>query len=145
MSKCDEIQELIHGYLDKELLQFQTQQVENHIEACEACLKILNEYKKLKSEVKAMKLQQPTQKEWDQARPPVTVRATRGIGWTLFLVGMITVTVFGAYEFMVDPVITAIEKIMVLTVTLGLSFLFVSVAYERFRAYKTDKYKEIEK
>lgn len=145
MSRCDEIKELLHGYLDEELPQFKAQLVENHIDECARCAASLEEYRNLKGEVKAMRFQQPTPAEWDQTRPPLAVRTTRGIGWLLFIAGLAAVTIFGAYEFTVDPGVKAVEKVTVLAVVLGIVFLFVSVLHERIRASKTDKYKEIER
>lgn len=145
MSSCKDVEELLHGYLDKELLQFDEQRVRNHLDECSACSEKLAEYKKLKEDVAAMEYEMPAESEWDEHKPVMAVRVSRGIGWLLFCAATVILIVFGIYEFSVDPAVKAIEKIGVLALLLGVVFLFVSVAYERMIAAKSDKYTEVEK
>lgn len=145
MKGCEEIRELLHGYLDGELLQSDEQRASSHLEDCPACLAELESFRKLKQEVKAMKLQEPTEQEWQRARPTIVVRAARGTGWSLLVAGTVALIGFGAYEFAVDPAVQALEKTAVLAVVLGLAALLASVLQERVQAARTDRYKEVEK
>ena len=145
MSSCKDVEELLHGYLDKELLQFDEQRVRNHLDECASCQHTLDEYRKMKEDVAAMEYEMPAENEWDQHKPVMAVRVSRGIGWLLFCAAVAILTIFGIYEFTVDPAVKALEKVGVLALLLGVVFLFVSVAYERMLTAKSDKYTEVEK
>ena len=145
MSSCKDVEELLHGYLDEELLQFDEQKVRNHLDECLVCKQRLEEYKKLKEDVAEMEYEMPAESEWKEHRPAMAVRVTRGIGWLLFCAAGAILVIFGIYEFSVDPAVKAVEKVGVLALLLGIVFLFVSVAYERMIVAKNDKYTEVEK
>ena len=74
----------------------------------------------------------------------VTVRSSRGLGWLLYVAGLVILIGFGVYEFVKDETVDAIVKTGVAGVVVGLVLLFVSVARQRLIARKTDKYKDVE-
>ena len=73
------------------------------------------------------------------------LKTTRGVGWLLWIAGLVVLVAYGAYEFIRDPSIHAVERVGVLALILGLVLLFVTVLIERVSGYKTDKYKDVEK
>ena len=73
-----------------------------------------------------------------------TVKATRGIGWLLFVGAMMILAAIGIYEFVIDSSIATYMKLLISAVYLGLAALFVSVLRQRLIERKTDKYNDVE-
>ena len=73
-----------------------------------------------------------------------TVTVSRGIGWLLFVGGLLVAAGFGIYEFIIDTSLDSVIKLTVSAVYLGLGALFVSVLRQRLIERKTDKYKDVE-
>jgi len=142
---CEEAQELLSPYLDDELLQFKAQLLENHLEECSACRGKLEEFQRIRKEMRAMEFPEPTEEELHSARPRVVIKVTRGLGWTLAIAFLVVLVCYGLYEFITEPTVKAIEKIAVLGLILGIAFLLVSVLHERIIESRDDKYKEIER
>ena len=142
---CEEAEDLMSPYLDNELLQFKAQLLENHLEECSACKRKVEEFRRIREEMRGMEFPQPTDEELRNARPQVVIRATRGVGWTLAIVFAAVLACFGVYEFIREPTVKAIEKVAVLGLILGIAFLLVSVLHERIVESGDDKYKEIER
>ena len=74
-----------------------------------------------------------------------TVKATRWLGWLLWIGAAIVLVGFGLWAFASDPGVATLERIGVLTMLTGVVLVFLSVLFERIRAHRSDKYKDIEK
>ena len=73
------------------------------------------------------------------------VKATRGIGWLLFIGGLLVAGGVGLYEiFTSDHSWTLFEILIAGGVYGGLLLLFISVLRQRLVERKTDKYKDVE-
>ena len=73
-----------------------------------------------------------------------TVQTTRGIGWLLLIGGFLAVAGIGIYEFLTNPSVGWIEKLVVAVIYAGFAALFVSVLRQRLIERKSDKYKDVE-
>ena len=71
-------------------------------------------------------------------------RASRGIGWILFIAGVVTLAGLAIWEFAIDNEVPLNVKLAVSGVWFGLLFLFLSVARQRMVSWKSDKYKDVE-
>ena len=74
-----------------------------------------------------------------------TFKATRGLGWLLWIGGAGVLLVYGIYAFATDPAVKALERICVLALLLGAFLVFLTVLVERIASYPHDKYKDVEK
>ena len=74
----------------------------------------------------------------------MTVKVSRGIGWLLFLGGLLLLAGFVIYEFVIDTSMDLFFKLLVSAIYLGLAALLVSVLRQRLIERKTDKYKDVE-
>lgn len=72
------------------------------------------------------------------------VRHTRGIGWLLFIAGILAVAGVGLGAFIVDPGISFGMKLVLGAIYGGLALLLISVLRQRLIERKTDKYKDVE-
>ena len=73
-----------------------------------------------------------------------TVQVTRGIGWLLFLAGVLAISGIALYEFVIDSSIPLHIKLITGSIWGGLGVLLLSVLRQRLIERKTDKYKDVE-
>ena len=73
-----------------------------------------------------------------------TVRTSRGIGWILFIGGVLIAVGFGVITFLFDSSLSLVEKFMIGGIYGGLAVLLFSVLRQRLIERKTDKYKDVE-
>ena len=71
-------------------------------------------------------------------------KASRGIGWILFLSGVLTLVGLGIWEFAIANDVPLHIKLAVGGVFFGLLCLFLSVLRQRMVASQTDKYNEVQ-
>jgi len=71
-------------------------------------------------------------------------KASRGGGWLFYLVGLVVVIGYGAWEFAVDDEVPTLIKLGTAAAILGILLLIVSVLRERLIERKSDKYEDVE-
>ena len=136
--------ELLSGYIDGELTQQQRQRVELHCDECEPCAALMAELKALKDEVGRTRLGEYGEDTWREKMNDSTVQVTRGIGWLLFLAGVLAIGGVVLYEFVIDSSVPLHIKLITGSVWGGLGILLVSVLRQRLIERKTDKYDDVE-
>lgn len=136
--------ELLSGYIDGELTQQQRQRVALHCEGCADCARELSGLQALREEVGNAQLSGLGDDVWRENMNDPTVQTTRGIGWLLFLGGIMIVAGIAIYEFVVDSSIEPLAKFLISAIYGGLALLFFSVLRQRLIERKTDKYKDVE-
>jgi hypothetical protein len=140
----DHVGEMLSGYIDGELTQQQRQRVEVHCDGCEECNSDLRELRALRERVGRSGLSELGEDIWREQMDDTTVRATRGIGWLLFIGGLLIVAGYGIYEFVIDTSLTLGVKLLFAAIYGGMGVLFLSVLRQRLIERKTDKYKDVE-
>jgi hypothetical protein len=137
--------ELLSGYIDDELTQQDAQRVRLHCEACDECRQSLDELRVMRERIGKSKLSNVSHDAWRETMSDTTVKATRGIGWLLFIGGLLIGAGFGVYEVLSSTdSMTLVEKLIVGGIYGGLLLLFVSVLRQRWVERKTDRYKDVE-
>lgn len=136
--------ELLSGYLDAELTQQQRQQVEIHCDTCTKCKSDFDELKAMREEIGRAQLSDIDQDIWRETMDDTTVQTSRGIGWLLFIGGLLGALSIGAYELVFDSSLSLLEKLIVGAIYGGLVALLLSVLRQRLIERKTDKYKDVE-
>jgi hypothetical protein len=69
---------------------------------------------------------------------------TRGLGWLLFIAGVLGISGIAIYEFVIDTSMPIHIKVLTGFVWIGLGVLLVSVLRQGLVERKTDKYKDVE-
>jgi membrane-bound ClpP family serine protease len=69
---------------------------------------------------------------------------TRGLGWILFILGVLGISGIAIYEFIIDTSMATPIKILTGLVWIGLGVLLFSVLRQRLSERKTDRYKDVE-
>jgi hypothetical protein len=143
--KIDEhVGEWLSGFIDGELTQQQRQRVEIHCGTCSDCETELNDLRALRQDVSNARLSEYGEDVWRENMSDGAVKATRSIGWLLFLGAVLICGGIGIYEFVFDSSMGTFEKLLIGAVYGGLALLFFSVLRQRLIERKTDKYKDVE-
>jgi Flp pilus assembly protein TadB len=136
--------ELLSGFVDGELTQQERQRVTLHCDQCGDCRQSLAELRALRERIGKSRLSEVGEDEWRETMNETTVQTTRGIGWLLFIAGILAVAGVGLYGFIVEPGMPIWMKLILVAIYAGLALLLVSVLRQRLIERKTDKYKDVE-
>ncbi len=144
---CEDYKDLMMGYLDEELSTEQIRRFEEHLATCKQCSSQLQEFRQLKAITDQMTLIEPEDRLWQQYWDGIYNRVERGIGWTIFSVAAILLTIYGGFkaieELITDPTVGLLLKIAMLALLVGLAILFVSVLRERIFFWSKDRYRNV--
>lgn len=140
----DHVGKLLSGYIDGELTQQERQRVEIHCGNCPQCDSDLAELRALRVQVGESRLSELGEDIWREQMEDTTVKLTRGIGWLMFIGGILVFAGYGIYEFVIDTSMALEVKLLFAAVYGGLGAIFISVLRQRLIERKTDKYKDVE-
>ena len=140
----EHVGELLSGYIDGELTQQQQQRVQVHCERCVKCAGELERLEELRREIGKSRLSPLGEDIWREHMNESTVRVTRGIGWLIFVAGLLAAGGFAIYEFIIDSSVPLHMKIISALIWGGLAVLLASVIRQRLIERKSDKYKDVE-
>ncbi|MHC4545256.1 MAG: zf-HC2 domain-containing protein [Planctomycetota bacterium] len=144
---CEDYKDLMMGYLDEELSAEQIRRFEEHLTMCKQCSSQLQEFRQLKAITDQMTLIEPEDRLWQQYWDGIYNRVERGIGWIIFSVAAILLTIYGGFkaieDLITDPTVGLLLKVAMLALLVGLAILFVSVLRERIFFWSKDRYKDV--
>lgn len=144
---CQDYRDSMMAYLDNELRDDQLKAFEAHLASCPKCTQELEEFKTLKQITDGVELVEPEERLWRQYWGGVYNRIERGIGWVVFSVAGILLLIYGGFtaieNVIKDPGVSALLKVGLLALLVGLAILFVSVVRERIFFWSKDRYKDV--
>ena len=144
---CHDFRDLMMGYLDNELSNESRRRFEEHVAGCPECARELKEFKRLKTITDEVTLVEPEDRLWQDYWNGIYNRIERGVGWIIFSVAAIVLTIYGGFraieEMIKDPKIEFLFKAGLLALLVGLAILFVSVLRERIYFWRRDRYKDV--
>jgi len=144
---CRNYKDLMMAYLDNEIDDEQKRAFEEHLASCTQCTQELKEFEKLKQLTDGVTLAEPEDRIWQQYWGNVYNRVERSMGWILFSVAAILLTIYGGFklieEIIKDQTVGMLLKVALLVLIAGLAILFVSVLRERFYFWKKDRYRDV--
>ena len=144
---CHDYKDLMMGYLDNELSDEQRRQFEEHLDGCSECKDELKEFRKLKAITDEVTLVEPEDRIWQDYWNGIYNRIERSVGWIVFSVAAILLTIYGGFklieELIKDATIGMLLKAGLLALIVGLAILFVSVLRERLYFWQRDRYKDV--
>ncbi|MBC8243661.1 MAG: zf-HC2 domain-containing protein [Verrucomicrobia bacterium] len=155
---CQETEPLISGYLDGELTQSDRQRVDLILEECERCSQAFAEMKKLRNSVSHLSFQQLTETEKRDMTQNAISGTGANLGQILAIAGLILVYGVGAcwlsWELITDAKFAetgnAEDKVPLFirfglpALIGGVGILFFTVLFQRVKAAKTDKYRDVQ-
>lgn len=135
---------LLSGYIDGELTQQQRQLVNLHCDGCETCRVELARLKELRERIGNASLSEVGEDKWRETMDDSTVQITRGIGWLIFIIGLLAIAGIGLFTFIFTNEMPVWTKLIMVGIYGGLALLLISVLRQRLIERKTDKYKDVE-
>ena len=140
----EHVGELLSGLVDGELTQQQRQLVTLHCDECEQCRENLAELRALRARIGDAGLSDIGEDKWRETMDESTVQLTRGIGWVMFVAGILIIAGIGLVAFLFSDEINIGMKLLLIAIYGGLALLLFSVLRQRLIERKTDKYKDVE-
>jgi len=140
----DHVGEILSGYIDGELTQQQRQWVEVHCDGCDECNRNLRDLRALREQVGQSRLSELGEDIWREQMDDTTVRTSRGIGWLMFIGGLLVLAGYVIYEFVIDTSMPLGVKLLFAAIYGGMGVLFFSVLRQRMIERKSDRYKDVE-
>lgn len=138
--EADAIRAMMSGYLDGELDDADRRAFEERLESDPELRRELGEMRQLVSAASDINVPDPPEDVWDSFLDDVYNRLERRVGWLFIIVGMVALTTWAVYLFVVIPWASALTKILCAVPVVGLTVLFLSVLRERMFIAKTDRY-----
>ncbi len=141
--------QLMMGALDGELGEADRAELRRLLDGYPSLQAEWKKLEKLKEVTRTMALRSPPEEIWDTYWTSVYHRFERGVGWGLLSLGAIVSLSYGlwkaAQEILADTTIPGFIKGAILLAIVGAVVLFVSVAREKWFAYRSDPYKDIQR
>ncbi len=137
---CTKMHDLMSGYLDDELDDADTERLEGHLETCADCRREFEEMTLIVSGASTLSVEDPPEEVWDEFLENVYNRIERRTGWYLVILGALMVIGWTVYFLVLTDILSAIAKIIVVLILVGLALLFSSVMRQRLHHRKTDRY-----
>ena len=144
---CHDYKDLLMGYLDNELSDEQRNRFEEHLAGCPECAGELKEFRKLKAITDEVTLVEPEDRIWQDYWNGIYNRIERNVGWIIFSVAAILLTIYGGFKLIekivTDATVGMLLKLGLLALIVGLAILFVSVLRERIYFWSKDRYRNV--
>ena len=135
---------MISGFLDGELTQATDQRVRIHVEECAHCSALLGELRTIREAAMSTQFVRPDDEQWNERPRGRFSFATRGFGWVLGVVWLVTITAYGLWQVWQAPD-SLFEKLLVFGGGSAFALLLISVLADRIRSSRTDRYREVKK
>ena len=149
IKNCEDYRELLVRLVDDQISREDKIRLEKHLKECNSCKKDLKQLQKWKGVSSEMKGKLLPDMAWDEYWQHLYNRLERGISWILISIGAIILLGFGVSHFVMNVLdsteLTLLEKLGILTLSLGFVILLVSVIREKLMIRRYDKYKEVQR
>ena len=138
-----ETEERINLFLDEELSEEESSEIRRLIDIDKDAQAYLEKTCTLKEVISSMTFKQPGEEIMNEYWSNISSKLSRGFGWIFFIIGAIANIIYALYAFLISESVNPFEKVVIFMLLSGLLLLFSSVAIQRYKDYKTDKYKGI--
>ena len=132
---------LLSGFVDGELTQQQRQFVSLHCDACSECRDHLARLRELRERVGKARLSETSEDNWRETMDDSSVRFTRGIGWLIFIIGLLAIAGIGLLAFILNDEMSFGMKLIFVGIYGGLALLLISVLRQTILAILKDTFR----
>ena len=132
--------EQLSAYADGELDRAAAAEVERHLQRCTECARELSIVRNLKGAMRDMQTSRTQKDLWSGVHRRLTAPA----GWLLIIAGTVMWAVLAVVRWVQTAELTP-EWLGGSALIIGLALLLVAITHEQYRAWKTDRYKDVDK
>ncbi|HEX7705544.1 MAG TPA: zf-HC2 domain-containing protein [Thermoanaerobaculia bacterium] len=132
--------EQLSAYADGELDRVTTAEVDRHLETCTECARELSIVRKLKGAMQDMQISRSEKDLWSG----VHRRLTAPVGWLLIVAGTVMWAALAVVRWAQTAELTP-EWLGGSALLIGLVLLLVAITHQQYRAWKTERYKDVDK
>jgi anti-sigma factor RsiW len=132
--------EQLSAYADGELDRTTAAEVDRHLETCTECARELSIVRKLKGAMQDMQNSRSEQDLWSG----VHRRLTAPVGWLLIVAGTVMWAALAVVRWAQTAELTP-EWLGGSALLIGLVLLLVAITHQQYRAWKTERYKDVDK
>lgn len=143
MNDTHHVEELLSGYLDRELTQQENQRVQLHLQECEHCAGLLKDLRELQARMATSSLGAAAP-EWRETTNDSLTENSRLLGFTLLCLSGVLFVGYGVYQFFTGYSTGWFGKLIVGGLYAGLVVLLLSVLRQRLLERKKDRYNKVE-
>jgi hypothetical protein len=137
------LEDSINLFLDGELPPEESSEIRRLIDIDKEAKEYFEKSQKLKEVISDMSFNEPGDEVMNEYWGNISTRLSRGFGWTFFIIGALVNILYALYTLVISKSVNPFEKILIFMSLSGLLLLFISVALQRYKDAKTDKYKGI--
>lgn len=142
---CEQCRAVLSAHLEGDLDAKTRQAADEHMSGCPVCAEEMMIMKHMMDAMSNMHVADPGLEAWKQFHSGLYNNLERGAVWLLYGGGLAVLAGYGAFEFLRDPGLPALLKVLIAAPVVGVVVLFISVLRERMRASRSDRYsKEVE-
>ena len=129
-------------YLDGEVGPEERSRIERSVEGSTELRRDLALYRAMKEDLQTLKLKEGGRNGsiWEA----VSRSLSRPMGWTLLIVGSLVWAAYGIYTYLTSPSFLW-QKLATGAIVIGILLLLATVILERYRAWLTDPYKDVQR
>lgn len=135
---------MLSAFLDGELTQAESQRVRLHLEGCPECRAQLDQMARLQRATAALEFPGPDER-LDGLAERLSVRGPRGAGWLFLVVGLAAWLLYGIVLAIMNWRRPTVPELLVAALVVGMVLLFLSVVWQRYLEYPTDRYRRVKR
>jgi anti-sigma factor RsiW len=132
--------EQLSAYADGELDRATAAELDQHLETCTECARELSIVRKLKGAMQDMQNSRSEKDLWSG----VHRRLTTPVGWLLIVAGTVMWAILAVVRWAQTAELTP-EWLGGSALLIGLVLLLVAITHQQYRAWKTERYKDVDK
>lgn len=136
--------ETLMRYLDEELPPEAREAVEEHLSGCTECRREVQVFRRMKRDLAELPGRPTVGRDGASVWSAVNRRLARPLGWLLLVAGVVLWAGWAGWTFITSGA-PALEKLFTGAVVIGLALLLASVGWERYRTWRHDPYRDVEK
>jgi len=142
---CEKNKVLLSAMIDHELPDEAVVELNTHLVRCETCRKEYDELCHVAGIFDVRGFELPEDQKLDQIWSAPYSRLMKNTGLFLIGGGMLSLTLFGLYQFFVADSKNAIEAVSVAAILAGFFFLIITIVLNRLKSYTSDPYREVKR
>ncbi len=143
--ECEKNKIMLSAMVDNELPSHYVVKLNDHMVRCKACRQEYDQLCKVSTQLNKSGFEIPDDKRMDQFWNAPYTGLIKKLSFLLIGGGILTLLLFGLYQFFILESHHALESWSVAAIFLGMAFLFATIIINRIQSIKTDPYKEVKR